>query len=111
MHEKNQLIKDCIDLRACSYSSWYNDFQKITIKSHCEPIPQALVDYFLDEIIILPKECYATETDLPEDDDEDGALEMEVSASKCSMSCIPDVYITRNSSLDSRSQSFPSSVE
>lgn len=59
MHEKNQQLKECIDLRACSYPNWYKKFNKITLKSICLPIPDEIVKYLLDEIIILPKECYS----------------------------------------------------
>lgn len=61
MHGTNQLIKECIDLRACAYSNWYRMFQKITPDSICIPLSRPIVDYLLDEIIILPKECYATD--------------------------------------------------
>lgn len=61
MHEKNQQLKECIDLRACSYVNWYNIFHKISLQSVCVPLPDEIVNYLLDEIIILPKECYARE--------------------------------------------------
>lgn len=61
MHEKNQQLKECIDLRACSYVNWYNKFHKISLQSVCVPLPDEIVNYLLDEIIILPKECYARE--------------------------------------------------
>lgn len=59
MHEKNQELKECIDLRACSFVNWYNKFHKITLQSVCVPLPDDIVNYLLDEIIILPKECYS----------------------------------------------------
>lgn len=61
MHEKNQQLKDCIDLRACSYVNWYHKFHKISLQSVCVPLPDDIVNYLLDEIIVLPKECYARE--------------------------------------------------
>lgn len=61
MHEKNQQLKECIDLRACSYINWYNIFHKISLRSVCVPVPDEIVNYLLDEIIILPKECNARE--------------------------------------------------
>lgn len=59
MYEKNQQIKECIDLRACSYVNWYDKFHKISLQSVCVPLSDEIVNYLLDEIIILPKECYA----------------------------------------------------
>lgn len=67
MHTNPQM-KECIDLRACSYSNWYKKFQKITPDSISIPLSDTIVSYLLDEIIILPKECYANNND---DDDDD----------------------------------------
>lgn len=85
MHEKNQIVKQCIDLRACSYPNWYRTFRKIALKSICVPIPEEIVKYLLDEIIILPKECYANQRDSEpdtafegDDDADDDALDAEV---------------------------------
>lgn len=61
MHEKNQQLKECIDLRACSYVNWYKKFHKISLQSVCVPLPDNILNYLLDEVIILPKECYARE--------------------------------------------------
>lgn len=59
MHGTNQEIKECIDLRACAYTNWYKKFRKITLDSVCVSVPEEIVKYLLDEIIILPKECYS----------------------------------------------------
>lgn len=59
MHENNQRLKECMDLRECSYVNWYKKFHKIALRSVCIPLPEEIVNYLLDEIIILPKECYA----------------------------------------------------
>lgn len=77
MHGINQQIKECIDLRACAYANWYNMFQKLTPDSICIPLSDQIVNYLLDEIIILPKECYASddEVDTATDDDSDGEEE------------------------------------
>lgn len=61
MHDRNAEIKECIDWRACSYTNWYENFHKITLESICIPLPDRIVDYLRDEIIILPKECYGHE--------------------------------------------------
>lgn len=58
MHGTNQEIKECIDLRACAYTNWYKKFRKLTFDSVCIPLSDVMVKYLLDEIIILPKECY-----------------------------------------------------
>lgn len=80
MHGTNQEIKECIDLRACAYMNWHKKFRKITFDSVCIPLPEEIIKYLLDEIIILPKECYKDDdneddtfagTDTPEVDDED----------------------------------------
>lgn len=49
---------ECDELGHCSYQNWYEQFSTITLKSVFVPIPQTIIDYLLDEIIILPKECY-----------------------------------------------------
>lgn len=59
MHVNNLEIKECVDLRACAYTNWYKKFRKITLDSVCIPLPDEIVKYLLDEIIILPKECYS----------------------------------------------------
>lgn len=63
MHGTNQQIKECIDLRACAYTNWYKKFRKITFDSVCIPLSDVMIKYLLDEIIILPKECYKDDDD------------------------------------------------
>lgn len=63
MHVNNQEIKECVDLRACAYTNWYKKFRKITFDSVCIPLPDEIVKYLLDEIIILPKECYSNDAE------------------------------------------------
>ncbi|XP_031638096.1 cell division cycle protein 123 homolog, partial [Contarinia nasturtii] len=63
MQITNQEIKECVDLRACAYTNWYKKFRKITFESICIPLPKEIVQYLLDEIIILPKECYSNDDD------------------------------------------------
>lgn len=45
------------ELHICSYPNWYKDYEKVAIESTCLPIPANVLQYLLDEIIILPKEC------------------------------------------------------
>ncbi|XP_055691843.1 cell division cycle protein 123 homolog [Lutzomyia longipalpis] len=52
-------------LEACSFGNWYEKFEKITIKSFLLPIPNDILDYLRDDIIILPREC------LPETEEEE----------------------------------------
>lgn len=73
MHVTNKDIKECIDLRACAYTNWYDKFQKLTFDSVCIRLSDEIVNYLLDEIIILPKECYMNEikcTDVEDEDDD-----------------------------------------
>lgn len=58
MHQKDELLTECIDLRTCAYFNWCEKFSKITVKFDIIPIPKDVVEYLKDEIIILPKECY-----------------------------------------------------
>lgn len=74
MHATNQEIKECIDLRACAYTNWYKKFRKLTFDSVCVPLSDEIVNYLLDEIIILPKECYSN--------DENSTLEAEQTDTK-----------------------------
>ncbi|XP_055380916.1 cell division cycle protein 123 homolog [Condylostylus longicornis] len=54
-------------LDICSFKSWYKKFEKITIPSICIHIPKDVLEYFRDELVILPKECY---TSIVEEDSE-----------------------------------------
>lgn len=69
MHATNQEIKECIDLRACAYPNWSKKFRKLTPDAICIPLPDEIVKYLLDEIIILPKECYENDENEAESDD------------------------------------------
>lgn len=83
MHGTNKEIKECIDLRACAYTNWYKKFRKITFDSVCIPLSHELITYLLDEIIILPKECYSNESksgDAEEYDDSGDEDDVVVSA-------------------------------
>lgn len=79
MHATNQEIKECIDLQACAYPNWCTQFTKITLKSVCIPLPEQIVKYLLDEIIILPKECYNDDIEETGDDANDDEDEIAVS--------------------------------
>lgn len=46
-------------------------FQKIMPDSICIPLSDKIVNYLLDEIIILPKECYASDSGVDKENDED----------------------------------------
>lgn len=64
-------------LTSCSYINWHEKFSKIELDSVIVAIPKHIVEYLLDEMIILPKECY--ENQIQEDDSgEDDALETPV---------------------------------
>lgn len=58
MHTENEKLKESIDLWSCSYINWYKIFEKIAIKSSFVPLNDEIIQYLLDEKIILPKECY-----------------------------------------------------
>lgn len=79
MHGTNQEIKECIDLRACAYTNWYKKFRKITFDSVCISLSDVLIKYLLDEIIILPKECYNNTDEVNNDDDDDDEDDIVVS--------------------------------
>lgn len=48
----------CSDMELFSYINWHEHFHGLILKSVCIPLPVEVVQYFLEEIIILPKECY-----------------------------------------------------
>ena len=51
------VIKPCI---SDSFSSWYNDFEKVTFKSVVLPVPDDVMDYLMpkdDNGLFLPVEC------------------------------------------------------
>lgn len=57
MPEESAAQKVQRELSACSYTNWYKDYEKVSIESTVLPIPANVLQYLLDEIIILPKEC------------------------------------------------------
>ncbi|GAB0091055.1 Cell division cycle protein 123 homolog [Sergentomyia squamirostris] len=58
-------------LTACSFPNWYENFEKITIKSYIIPIPANVLDYLRDDMIILPKECIPDDEENNDDQEED----------------------------------------
>lgn len=46
------------ELHQCALPSWYSKFEKITIPTRFIQIPNNILQYLKDEIIVLPKECY-----------------------------------------------------
>ncbi|XP_053696118.1 cell division cycle protein 123 homolog [Sabethes cyaneus] len=42
---------------ACMLASWYEQFEKNTIKSFIIPIPDEVLNYLRQDLVILPKEC------------------------------------------------------
>lgn len=62
----------------CSFSSWYDSFRKVTIKSRIIPLQQDFIDYLLADGIVLPAGSYnepkydqnVDENDCCSDDDE-----------------------------------------
>lgn len=44
-------------LKNFSFAEWYKDFKKISIRSHIVQIPENVLEYLKDEMIVLPKEC------------------------------------------------------
>lgn len=69
MLEKSAL--ELKELEHCSFNNWYDLFEKISIKSFRLQIPEHIVDYLKEELIILPKECEITKGDheTPDPDD------------------------------------------
>lgn len=61
-------------LKVCSIGSWYNEFKKISIKTQLLPIPPNVLQYFRDDMIILPKEC-ETKVESVDDDFADADTE------------------------------------
>ncbi|XP_055638733.1 cell division cycle protein 123 homolog [Toxorhynchites rutilus septentrionalis] len=45
---------------ACMLVNWYHQFKKNTIKSYIIPIPEDVIAYLRQELMILPKECSNT---------------------------------------------------
>lgn len=61
---------------ACSIENWYEDFQDVTIRTNIVKIPQDVLSYFRDDLMILPKECYLDENDEWSDDEDEAAVEV-----------------------------------
>lgn len=57
-----ETVRQCLELKSCSFPSWYPKFSKITFKSIRIPIPTNVLKYILDDVFVLPKECNATST-------------------------------------------------
>lgn len=45
---------------ACMLVNWYDQFKKNTIKSYIIPIPEDVIIYLRQDLVILPKECSNT---------------------------------------------------
>lgn len=78
-------VKQCLELKSCSYHTWYEKFSKVAFESICLPIPANVLKYILDDLFVLPKECNVTATDAattsPQDkewDDDNEEFEIEV---------------------------------
>lgn len=81
MIEKNPQTKECNELRVCAYFNWHGQFEKLCVRSEVIPIPANIVQYLQDEIIILPKECYASDENAStafDNEDDDDALDTPV---------------------------------
>lgn len=50
-------VKECLDLRSCSFPAWYRLFSKVTFESISIPIPTNVLSYLLHYPFVLPKEC------------------------------------------------------
>uniref|UniRef100_A0A336LZQ5 CSON005131 protein n=1 Tax=Culicoides sonorensis TaxID=179676 RepID=A0A336LZQ5_CULSO len=50
-----------LNLKNFSFPEWYKDFKKISIRSHIVQIPENVLEYLRDEMIVLPKECQENE--------------------------------------------------
>lgn len=59
--KEDQLQRESRELFECSFQNWYDKYEKISIFSKYINIPKNVADYLRDEIIILPKECYAND--------------------------------------------------
>lgn len=62
--------------QACSIENWYEDFQDVSIRTNIVKIPKEVLNYLRDDLMVLPKECYATENDEWEDEEDDDAVEV-----------------------------------
>lgn len=89
MIEKNCENATCIDMEMFSYRNWHAHFSELIFESVCIPLPAEIVKYFLEEVIILPKECYKLDEEvfnldsctsnlLPADQSEDEEEELKV---------------------------------
>lgn len=58
MHVVSMKTVECNDLFECSFTNWYEKFQKISIESTHISLDKKILYYLLDEKVILPKECY-----------------------------------------------------
>lgn len=76
MYEKN-IINLNQAMKVCAFQNWFHDFEKISISSTFIKIPADVVNYLLDEIIILPKECtlsYSSSDGWNDEDTEDSEV-------------------------------------
>lgn len=65
---------------ACSINNWLEDFRDITIPTNIVKVPQKLLEYFRDDLMILPTECQKSENDDTwGDDGDDDQVEVIVS--------------------------------
>lgn len=64
--------------QACSIDKWYEDFQDITIRTNIVKLSKELLEYFRDEIVILPKECFPENDEWTDDEEDEDQIEVNV---------------------------------
>lgn len=56
-------------LMACSFVNWHRIFDKIAFESVVVEIPEHIVQYLLEEMIILPAECQQSPDGIEDEND------------------------------------------
>lgn len=79
---------------ACSIENWYEDFQDVTIRTNIVKIPQDVLNYFRDDLMVLPKECYVDENDEWSDDEDEAAVEVSAASTPCRTPLIPPFHFS-----------------
>lgn len=46
-----------LEKAACMLVNWYDQFRKNTIKAQIVPVPDDVLEYLRQDLVILPKEC------------------------------------------------------
>ncbi|XP_076447545.1 translation initiation factor eIF2 assembly protein-like isoform X1 [Babylonia areolata] len=79
------------DVMRCSFSTWYETFEDVTLKSIILPIPKEFLDYLHADSVVLPEGSHqgAYSSSIPDDSEDEEAVDW-TSSADCKEAKMPD---------------------